>query len=208
MTTTDVTDLAGLPPRRGSRPTTGPLGGHAQYDQNGPAGLGNQLYQWMASLPGVYTGPSGISAPASRAVHLLGDLALGPDDAFVLHTEFAHLHAPADGSLHVTLPRTVVTRAIELGWAELHPAALAGARAPTLIMLYSPRNIQELEAVRMLVGVSYDFARGLWATPATGRVVPAPSANVPAPSAKPPDFEMAARGNVTVRGFLSGCDSA
>jgi hypothetical protein len=121
----------------------------------------------MASLPGLYTGLSAISAPTSRALHLPGDLALGPDEAFIVHTEFAHLHAPADGSLHATLPRAVVARAVELGWAELHPAAAAGIRPPTLVMLYSPRDSHELDAVLTLVKISYDFARGARTAPAT-----------------------------------------
>jgi pimeloyl-ACP methyl ester carboxylesterase len=82
----------------------------------------------MVTLPGVYTGPSGISAPSSRAVHLPPELALGPGEAFIIHTEFAHIHAAADGSLHATLPSDVAARAVELCWAELHPAVLTGAR--------------------------------------------------------------------------------
>jgi hypothetical protein len=95
-------DITGLAPRGGPCPTTGPLG-HAQRDQNGPPDLGDQLHSRMSSLPGVYTGPSGISAPSSRAVHLPPEPALGPNEAFIVDTEFAHLHAAADESLHATL---------------------------------------------------------------------------------------------------------
>jgi hypothetical protein len=99
-------------------------------------------------------------SPTTRAVHLHPNLALGPPAAFIIGTEFAHLHGAHDGSLHATLPPAIAALAVERGWGELHPAARQGLRPPTLTMLYSPRDDDEVDAVWHLVTVSYEFARG------------------------------------------------
>jgi hypothetical protein len=153
--------LGDLPQRIGPRPETGPVA-HGQLNQNGPSALQEALWTRMTELDGVRPGPSGISAPATRAVHLDPALALGPQPAFIIGTEFAHLHGTSDGSLHATLPETHANIAIDHGWGELHPIARAGQRPPTLMMLYSPRDTNELENVWRLVQASYAFARGDW----------------------------------------------
>jgi Family of unknown function (DUF5519) len=154
-----------LPQRTGPRPRTGPIVPHEQLDQNGPLAVQERLWARMESLDGVRTGASGISAPSSRALHLEPALAKGPASAFIVGTEFAHLHGAHDGSLHATLPEQLVGLATDRGWAELHPAAREGLRSPTLVMLYSARDLQELATVWLLVQASYAFARG---TPVSG----------------------------------------
>jgi phospholipase/carboxylesterase len=133
---------------------------HGQLNQNGPSALQEALWSRMTELVGVRPGPSGISAPATRALHLDAALALGPPAAFIVGTEFAHLHGREDGSLHATLPEALADITIRHGWGELHPLARAGQRPPTLMMLYSPRDASELENVWRLVQASYAFARG------------------------------------------------
>lgn len=153
-------NLPELPTRRGPRPRTGPIVPHEQLDQNGPPDLGERLWTRMAALQGVRTGRSGISAPSSRAVHLDPALAGGPAEAFMVGTEFAHLHGAHDGSLHATLPPEILASAVDHGWAELHPIARDGLRAPTLVMLYSPRDEAELETIWHLTEISHEYARG------------------------------------------------
>jgi hypothetical protein len=148
-----------LPQRAGPPPRTGPVA-HGQLDQNGPVRVQEALWERMRRLDGVRTGHSGISAPESRALHLEQTPPRGPHEAFIIGSEFAHLHGPHDGSLHVTLPEGLAEVAINCGWAELHPVARAGARPPTLVMLYSPRDAEELETVWRLVRASFAFARG------------------------------------------------
>jgi len=58
------------------------------------------------------------------------------------------------------LPVSVARDAIESGWSELHPMARRGAAPQTLVMLYGPRDMEELEMVWRLVQASYAFARG------------------------------------------------
>jgi Family of unknown function (DUF5519) len=149
-----------LPARSGPRPRTNPTTPHIQLDEHAPAHLTDELWQRMTRLPGVTTGRSGISAPSSRALHLDPKLAHGPREAFMVGTEFAHLHRDGSGSLHLALPRDVAQHAIERAWAEPHPVVAMGLGPPTLVMLYGPRDQAELEVIWGLVEVSHGFATG------------------------------------------------
>jgi hypothetical protein len=149
-----------LPTRSGDRPTTGPEIPHQQLDQTAPVELQERLWRRMAALDGVRTGRSGISLPQTRALHLDPALALGPPEAFMVGTEFAHLHGSFDGSLHAVLPRDVAAQAITNAWAELHPLARRGVIPTTHVMIYGPRDEAELETIWQLVQLSYAFACG------------------------------------------------
>lgn len=112
------------------------------------------------SLAGVHSGPSGISVPGARAFHLEPGLAKGPPEAFMVGTEFAHLHPRYDGSLHLMLPEETARSVVALGWGELHPVVRMGLLPPTALMIYGPRNAPELEAVWLMLLASHAFARG------------------------------------------------
>jgi phospholipase/carboxylesterase len=133
---------------------------HQQLDQIAPVALQEELWRRMEGLEHVTTGRSGVSLPESRALHLDPALASGPRSSFLVGTEFAHLHGAQDGSLHAALPEPAAAEAIEKGWAELHPLARDGVVPPTMVMLYGPRNDEELETIWQLVETSYEFACG------------------------------------------------
>jgi hypothetical protein len=149
-----------LPQRTGERPETRTAMPHQQLDQTAPPQLQEELWQRMTSLEGVRAGRSGVSLPATRALHLDPALALGPSDAFMAGTEFGHLHGASDGSLHLSLPAAVAEEAIEKGWAEHHPLVAQGIAPRGVVMVYGPRNEDELETVWQLVQAGYAFARG------------------------------------------------
>ena len=163
-----MTNSTGLPERRGDRPKTSPEIPHQQFSQNAPSWLQEELWNRMSALDGVQEGRSNVSLSDTRALHLDPRLAQGPREAFMdrtlgsnlAGTEFAHLHGPTDGSLHLMLPVSVARDAIENGWSELHPMARRGAAPQTLVMLYGPRDREELEIVWRLIKASYAFARG------------------------------------------------
>jgi phospholipase/carboxylesterase len=77
-----------------------------------------------------------VSLPGARAFFLDRDLACGPEAAFQAGTEFAHIHAPFDGSLHVTLPEEVAREAIARGWGEPHLVQKG-------LLIFGPRDEQE-----------------------------------------------------------------
>lgn len=155
-----VLELASRP---GKRPTTRPRIPHQQLNQLAPVALQEQLWERMIGLAHVQSGASGISLPDTRALHLDPAYANGPKEAYLpgaARTEFAHLHGPRDGSLHVTLPRPLAADAIDKGRAELHPIARDGIAPPTLVMVYGPRDDSDLEVVWQLVQASHGFAFG------------------------------------------------
>jgi hypothetical protein len=149
-----------LPARAGAQPTTADVMPHQQLDQTAPAALQEELWRRMTGLEGVRGGRSGVSLPETRALHLDERIAHGPSDAYMVGTEFAHLHGAEDGSLHAMLPTDVAAEAIDRGWAEPHPLARRGIAPPTLVMIYGPRDAAELETVWQLIETSYRFARG------------------------------------------------
>jgi hypothetical protein len=152
--------IAALPDRAGPPPETGPSMPHQQLTQNAPPGLQEALLARAAGLPGVRVGRSGVSVPGARAFVLDPDLATGPPEAFMVGTEFAHLHPPYDGSMHLALPAEAAAELERKGWGELHPLARAGVMPPTAIMVFGPRDEAELEVVWTILQASYAFARG------------------------------------------------
>lgn len=146
-----------LPKRAGQRPGTTPCAPHEQLDQNAPEALQELLWARMRGIPGSTARPSQIAPPGSRAVWL-NAAGLGPM-AFMIGREFAHLHPREDGSLHMVLDPATHRLAMDAGWAERHP--LAGKFAPAgTVMIYGPRDAEELETVWSLVQQSYRFASG------------------------------------------------
>lgn len=152
--------IQSLPERRGPRPRTTPTNPHQQLDQNAPIHLQEALFERARTLPGVRVGPSGISVPGARAFILDEGLAAGPPEAFMVGREFAHLHPPYDGSLHLMLPEAIARVVAAKGWGELHPVARRGWLPPTAMMVYGPRDDDELEVVWTILQASYTFARG------------------------------------------------
>ncbi len=66
----------------------------------------------------------------------------------------------SDGSLHAVLPPEVVGEAIEKSWAEQHPVARMGYIPQNVVMIYAPRDAEEVEVVASLVMESYRYAGG------------------------------------------------
>jgi Family of unknown function (DUF5519) len=150
-----------FPARSGPRPRTTPTNPHTQLDQQpeDPA-LRQELARRVFALPDVEERPTLISVPGALALWLLDSVPAGPPEAFLVEREFAHLHPGRDQSLHAALPADVAKAAIEAGWAELHPVARMGIIPANTVMLYAPRNADELEVVYRLVLQSYRFAGG------------------------------------------------
>ncbi|HEV1998240.1 MAG TPA: luciferase family protein [Candidatus Dormibacteraeota bacterium] len=133
---------------------------HTQLTQLAPAAMQEALFERSAKLAGVMVGRSHVSVPGARAFHLDEEHAQGPQDAFMMGTEFAHLHPPYDGSLHMVLPEAVAREVIARGWGEFHPLVEQGVMPPTNVMVYGPRDEAELEAVWQIVQASYAHASG------------------------------------------------
>lgn len=153
-----------LPVREGARPLTRTAMPHQQLTQNAPVGLQEALFLRAAALEGVGLEQSRVSVPGARAFVLDPALARGPAEAFMAGTEFAHLHPEQDGSLHLCLPAGGAREVETKGWGELHPAARLGRIPPTAVMVFGPRDEDELEVVWRILQISHAFALGREAT--------------------------------------------
>ena len=142
-----------LPAREGPKAqASGPFP-HEQVTQNAPPDLQEELFARVTSLPHVTVADSLVSVPGARAFRLHPEAAAGPAEAFQAETEFAHLHPPYDGSLHVALPTDQAEVVIDGGWGEPHPVS-------GYMLVFGPRTTEELEIVWQIVRASYDFASG------------------------------------------------
>ena len=124
-----------------------------------PAELQERLFARIAALPGVSDGPSQISVPGARAFALTDGA--GPAEAYLVPNarEFAHLHPGYDGSLHLALPPDQAADLVGNGWGVPHP--WAGTRLTAgFVLLYGPRDENELEIVAGIVAAGHTWARG------------------------------------------------
>jgi len=149
-----------LPKRRGPRPRTTPTNPHTQLDQNPEREVVNELARMVFALPGVEERPSAISVPGARALWLRENVSAGPQEAFMIGREFAHIHPMPDGSLHAALPPEAAQEAMDKGWAEQHPVARMGYIPRNVVMIYAPRDAEEIEVVAGLVEEAYRYAGG------------------------------------------------
>ncbi len=160
MTVIEGADMI-LPIRRGSRPRTTPSNPHIQLDQQPIDDKPRQhLLDLLVELPVIWR-PSMISVPGAVALTLESDMTLGPQTAFMIGTEFAHLHPLPDYSLHLILPSELAGSAIQAGWAEQHPIARLGYISSGAVMVYAPREEDEVIVVAGLVRTSYRYASGV-----------------------------------------------
>jgi hypothetical protein len=154
-----------FPIRRGAKPTTTGNEPHEQLDQLGPQELYQELQRrCFTRLPGVTEADSLISFPESRGLMLTKELAVGPPHSILWSDEstfeFAHIHPFPDSSMHLQLPLELAVVAISGGWAEPHALIWQGFTPAQSVMVYSPRDEQDLESVWSLVEESYNFATG------------------------------------------------
>jgi phospholipase/carboxylesterase len=145
--------------RAGPRPDATPTNPHTQLTQNAPGDLQERVFALASALPGVVVGPSAVSVPGARAFHLPA-AASASREAFMVGREFAHIHPTSDGSLHMVLPPDVVDEVIENGWAERHPLAGQYGLPANIVMVYGPRDEDELTVVEDLVRASHTLAGG------------------------------------------------
>ena len=96
--------------------------------------------------------------PGAQALWLAEAVASARPEAFLIGREFAHVHPPYDGSMHMMLPPEVVDEVLAKGWGEPHPMACRGLIPPTVVMVSAPRDAAEVEVILHMIGISYRFA--------------------------------------------------
>lgn len=148
---------AQLPQRAGPRPLTHKGMPHAQIGVSPVPEVNAELFRRCFSLPDVRNEPTRISVPGARALWVREDLPLAHPEVIAVGREFAHIHP--DGSLHASLPTGRAREAIEAGWAEPHPMAQYMGNEG-MVMLYTPRTMEELDVIFQLVVNSYNDVTG------------------------------------------------
>lgn len=145
--------------RAGRRPEVSWTIPQQQESQNAPADLQERLFDEVRTLSGVDVGPSRISVPGARGFTLR---AVSDDERAYLVPqvgEFAHLHPSYDGSLHLVLPPELAGDVSSRGWGRPH--VWAGTRlSPGFMMVYGPRDEDELATVLGIVTASHAYATG------------------------------------------------
>lgn len=153
-----MTPILSLPIRPGSKPQTTAQLPHSQLDQHGPDSVIDALHAWCFALPDIDNEESGISVPGSRAMVVKPGGPCNPG-AFMVGREFAHIHpAPDNGSMHLMLDAEDAQAVIDAGWGESHYLVTQGRMPMGLVMVFSPRDDAELEAVKAIVARSHAYA--------------------------------------------------
>lgn len=149
-----------LQSRLGERPETSNEGPHRQISQCSSPALWGELVARASQFNGVVEGHSSVSSAPSRALLLTGkktvsapETSLSPGEPL----EPVHIHGVTDTSAHLCLPLKRANEVCELGWGEAHPFGDFG----TEIMVYGPRDEEELEVVLSIIEESLNFARAL-----------------------------------------------
>jgi hypothetical protein len=148
-----------LPQRAGPRPKTTPWAPHIQREQLAPPGMLTTLAARVFALPDIEERPIPRADPPERGLWLRDVIPKGTADAFINEREIGHFH-PWDRSMHIALPPDLAPRAVEAGWAEVHPVALAGLAPKNLVMLYGPRDAHEVDVIFGIVLAAYRRAGG------------------------------------------------
>ena len=144
-----------VPKRSGFRPLTNKKMPHSQIGMKPVPNVNAELFRRVFALPNVTNMPTVISVPGARALWLDESLPLA--QTVMAGREFAHIHP--DGSLHTSLSPERGGQAIEAGWAEPHPMAFYMGNQG-LVMLYTPRTMEELDVIFQLIVDSYNFVTG------------------------------------------------
>lgn len=146
-----------LPPRPGAPPAVTSGIPHIQLDQTASDEMLEKLSTWAFSLEGIVEQPSQVSLPGARALTVAPELPFRIE-AMIRGREFAHIHPqPNGGSLHLRLPSDQASEVVEQGWGAWHPFALDGT-LPGLLMVFAPRDDDDLESVKAIIEAAVDYA--------------------------------------------------
>ncbi|MFQ5966540.1 MAG: hypothetical protein ACE5MI_02890 [Acidimicrobiia bacterium] len=146
-----------LPGRSGPKPKTNPWMPHLQLSDNAEDAVYRDLATWLFGLEHVEEGRSRVSLPSSRAAWI--SESYGPINP-VAEREFTHIHTePGPGSQHMGIPKQFADEILEKGWGEPHPM---NEHVPDyeLLMIYAPRNDEELAAIKTIIASAYHWALG------------------------------------------------
>ena len=148
-----------LAPRIGPPPLMTPTNPQEQLEQF-PTDwtIIENLAAFASSLANVVERPTLIAPPGSRALTFDVNNASENRKAFMVDLEFAHIHNPPIGSMHLTLPEPIRRLAIKKKWALRHPLAVREMVSPDVTFVFAPRDLDELKWAKLLLEVAHAYA--------------------------------------------------
>lgn len=146
-----------LPVRKGSRPTTivGPL--HIQCNGHGDQKYLNQLVENVLSWPHIQTPASFVSPPGIISIQLEERAVTSDSSAFISDREFARVLLGAP-TIYLALPLVSAHWAIVRGWTEPHYLRSFGLMPAGAVLVYTPKDRDELAVCYSLFSEAYQFA--------------------------------------------------
>ncbi|KAK1982793.1 hypothetical protein LZ30DRAFT_589802 [Colletotrichum cereale] len=166
-------DVEGLPPRKGDRAQLGGIVPHRQLSQHAPERMreyiGNLFANAVAQNPTLVESKISLYERNNSALFVAPAVLASPSPPATARTargEISHCHG--DLSVHMYLAPADAKRAIAKGWAERHRLArptgtlLAGRYriADTYLMIYGPRDDDEMDALAVLLKNGIRFMTG------------------------------------------------
>ncbi|GJJ07886.1 hypothetical protein Clacol_002092 [Clathrus columnatus] len=163
-----------LSQRRGERPTVRGIIPQRQVDKFGSPELTGNLNKFVSYLSSTYPtilriAPSAWEGhndalflvrehPASLKSDLLSERVLAKAYS---RLEILHVH-PSDGSLHASLSPADASEVIRQGWGTFHTLSGRYKDLPvTYVMLYAPRDNEEVQVVKKIIAAAVEYASGL-----------------------------------------------
>jgi len=143
-----------LPARKGPRPQTirGPL--HIQCNGHGNSIYVSQLVDEVLTWPHIETAPSSVRHLDTILIRLFEIATTNEPSAFTTAREFARVLFGAP-TIYLALPLVCAHWAIVRGWAEPHYLTSFGLMPAGTVVVYTPRDEQELEVCYFLFSESY-----------------------------------------------------
>ena len=147
-----------LPARRGRRPKTvrGPL--HIQCNQHGDLKYLNQLVDEVLTWPYIESAQPFISRSNTIPIRLTEMAASSDPSAFITDREFARVFLGVP-TIYLVLPLLCAHRAIVRGWAEPHYLGSQGLMPAGTVVVYTPKDVEELAICSVLFSESYHLGR-------------------------------------------------
>jgi len=146
----------GLPVRKGPRPKTivGPL--HIQCSSHGDSKHLNELVKDVLTWPYIESILSFVNRHIVR-VRLEEEAASSDSTTFISDREFARFLLAAP-TIYLALPLPLAQRAIARRWAEPHYLQSFGLMPAGTVLVYTPKNREELAVCYSLFSEAYHSA--------------------------------------------------
>lgn len=148
-----------MPIREGQQPQIGQEPPQLQYSDLGTESIRESLREWaFSTFPNVREHDTMISVKESRALWLDESIQQAHADAFMPPAgsrEFCHLHE--DGSIHTVVDVSIEEEIIERKWGVRHMYYDRGVKE---MLVYAPRDENELTVMKRIIIESYRYASG------------------------------------------------